>query len=115
MPALNVDLIFDAAIRIHLTIDRSLTVNFSENGIKIKFPTTRALAEFLKVPHYYVLPYFAMMEEDELVKRAERIGIFTTPKGTRKYLDTLWREYRNQGLSILGPEICRDIFEMGSK
>ena len=115
MPALNIDVIFDAAIRIHLLIERSVTINISTEAIKIKFPTTRALSEFLGVPHYYVLPYFAMMEEAKLVTRAERIGIFTTTAGTKKYLDVLSERYHDQGLSILGPDIYREIQNRASQ
>jgi len=83
MAALSVDILFDAAIRIQL-LERSITISFADNTIRVKFPTTRRLAEFLDVPHYYVLPYFAMMEQEELVTRAERIGILTTAKGSKK-------------------------------
>ncbi len=63
MAALSVDILFDAAIRIQLT-EQSISIAFAHDAIRIKFPTTRRLAEFLEVPHYYVLPYFAMMEEE---------------------------------------------------
>lgn len=115
MPALNIDVIFDAAIRIHLLMDRSVTVNISGEAIRIKFPTTRTLADFLGVPHYYVLPYFAMMEEGNLVTRAERIGIFTTTAGTKKYLDILSEKYHDQGLRVLGPDIFREMQKRASQ
>ncbi|KQC09318.1 MAG: hypothetical protein APR55_09330 [Methanolinea sp. SDB] len=111
MPALSIDLIFDAAIRIHLLIDGSITLNISGEAIRIKFPTTRALADLLGVPHYYVLPYFAMMEEGQLVTRAERIGIFTTTAGTKKYLNLLLEKYHDEGIRVLGPDMCRGILK----
>ncbi|HPJ73265.1 MAG TPA: hypothetical protein PLM96_06125 [Methanoregulaceae archaeon] len=114
MPALNIDLIFDAAIRIHLLIDGAITLNISGEDIRIKFPTTRALADFLGVPHYYVLPYFAMMEENQLVTRAERIGIFTTTAGTKKYLDLLLETYHDEGIRVLGADIFREIQKRAS-
>ena len=86
MAALSVDVLFDAAIRIQLA-ERAISITFTQDSIRIKFPTTRRLAEFLEVPHYYVLPYFAMMEQEELVTRAERVGILTTSKGSRKMID----------------------------
>ncbi len=64
MAALSVDVLFDAAVRIQLA-ERSISITFAQDTIRIKFPTTRRLAEFLEVPHYYVLPYFAMMEQEE--------------------------------------------------
>ena len=76
MVALSVDSLFDAAVRIQVE-ERSVSITFTRDAISIKFPTTRRLAEFLDVPHYYILPYFAMMEQEELVTRAERVGILS--------------------------------------
>lgn len=102
MAALSIDLLFTAAIRIFLEEERSITINCSLGEIRIKFPTTRRLAEFLQVPHYYVLPYFAMMEEMELVTRAERIGIFTTPNGTIKLVKMMCKDFRKEASEVMG-------------
>jgi Mn-dependent DtxR family transcriptional regulator len=103
MPALSIDVIFDAAVRIQLREDRFISINLSRDAIAIKFPTTRRLADFLGVPHYYVLPYFAMMEQDELVMRAERVGILMTEKGSRKHFDLLRSDvYRSEAEELLG-------------
>ena len=101
MAALSVDVLFDAAIRIQLA-ERSISITFAQDQIRIKFPTTRRLAEFLEVPHYYVLPYFAMMEQEELVTRAERVGILTTAKGSRKMIDLMRDKYPKETDDILG-------------
>jgi DNA-binding transcriptional regulator YhcF (GntR family) len=105
MPTLSVDAIFDAAIRIQLEEEKGLSLNFSEHQLSVKFPTTRRLAEFLNVPHYYVLPYFAMMEQDQLVTRAERVGIMTTMQGTKKIISMMNERYRPEAIALLGPEI----------
>ncbi len=104
MAVLSVDCLFDAAIRIQL-LERSITISFTDNTIRIKFPTTRRLAEFLDVPHYYILPYFAMMEQEELVTRAERVGILTTAKGSRKMIELMKEKYKSETSRILGQEI----------
>jgi DNA-binding transcriptional regulator YhcF (GntR family) len=108
MSALSVDILFDAAVRIQL-LERSITVTFSDNTIRMKFPTTRRLAEFLDVPHYYVLPYFAMMEQEGLVTRAERVGILTTAKGSKKMVDLMREKYRKESGEILGTAIFEEI------
>jgi DNA-binding transcriptional regulator YhcF (GntR family) len=110
MAALSVDVLFDAAVRIQL-LEHSITVSFADNTIRMKFPTTRRLAEFLDVPHYYVLPYFAMMEQEELVTRAERVGILTTAKGSRKMVDLMREKYAKESGEILG----RVVFEEMNK
>ncbi|MDD4138101.1 MAG: hypothetical protein PHT99_09465 [Methanoregula sp.] len=104
MAALSIDALFDAAIRIQV-MERSLSLTFTENSVRIKFPTTRRLAEFLDVPHYYILPYFAMMEEDALITRAERVGVLTTAKGSRKMLALIQESYMKEVAEILGQDI----------
>jgi len=106
MAALSIDCLFDTAVRIQIA-ERSVSITFTENSVRIKFPTTRRLAEFLSVPHYYILPYFTMMEEEELITRAERVGIMTTPKGSRKMLALMKTNHADEIADILG----RDIFE----
>ena len=104
MAALSVDVLFDAAIRIQLA-ERAISITFAQDAIRIKFPTTRRLAEFLEVPHYYVLPYFAMMEQEELVTRAERVGILTTSKGSRKMINLMREKYLQETEEILGTSV----------
>jgi Mn-dependent DtxR family transcriptional regulator len=110
MAALSVDVLFDAAIRIQLA-ERSISLTFVQNEIRIKFPTTRRLAEFLEVPHYYVLPYFAMMEQEELVTRAERVGILTTEKGSRKMINLMREKYLQETEDILGIPVFSEIIK----
>ncbi len=106
--ALSVDVLFDAAIRIQLA-ERSISITFSQDTLRIKFPTTRRLAEFLEVPHYYVLPYFASMEQEELVTRAERVGILTTAKGSRKMIEMMRDNYSKETNELLGLEIFKEL------
>ncbi len=104
MAALSIDALFDAAVRIQV-MEKSISLTFVENSVRIKVPTTRRLAEFLNVPHYYILPYFAMMEEEALITRAERVGILTTEKGSRKMLALMAEQYSGEIRDILGPAI----------
>ena len=109
MTSLSIDLIFESVLRIHLFEEKAISVTFTGSGIRIKLPTTRKLAEFLDVPHYYVLPYFAMMEQEALVTRAERVGIMTTPAGTERYLALMKERYPAEGVAILGPVIYAEL------
>ncbi|NLZ30657.1 MAG: hypothetical protein GX885_07950 [Methanomicrobiales archaeon] len=99
------DDIIDAAIRILLEEDRQMTISFSPGGIAIRFPTTRRLAEYLGIPHYYVLPQFGAMERDGLITRIERVGISTTPVGTELLLKLMTGHYQVRAEEILGEEI----------
>ena len=108
MTALSVDVLFDTAIRIQLA-ERAISITFTQDTLRIKFPTTRRLAEFLAVPHYYVLPYFASMEQEELVTRAERVGILTTAKGSRKMIEMMRDRYQKETIEILGLLIFEEL------
>ena len=108
MVALSVDSLFDAAVRIQVE-ERSVSITFTRDAISIKSPTTRRLAEFLEVPHYYILPYFAMMEQEELVTRAERVGILTTAQGSRKMIALMNAKYRQEIEAIIGQAIFSEL------
>lgn len=110
MVALSIETLFDAAVRIQI-MEGSVTLTFTKDTIRIKFPTTRRLAEYLEVPHYYVLPYFATMEQEELVTRAERVGILTTEKGTRMMIALMKTKYRNEMGEMIGPVIFKELLQ----
>ncbi|MDD2666296.1 MAG: hypothetical protein PHD13_02525 [Methanocellales archaeon] len=101
--------IFEAAVKIMLSVDKCITIHFTDGSIAIRFPTTRKLAEYLEVPHYYILPYFAMMEKDGLITRVERVGISTTLKGTLKLIKKMATEYREQTEELLGSELFTEL------
>lgn len=107
MSDLDLDVLLDAALRIVLTVDKSISLSFTEDAIHIKMPTTRRLADFLEVPHYYVLPLLGMMEKDELITRAERVGIHTTSKGSTLLVTLMNERYKEESEALLG----RTVFE----
>lgn len=109
MPSLSIEGLFESAVKIFLFEDSAINITFSKNGIHIRFPTTRRLAEYLEVPHYYILPYFAMMEEQELVTRAERVGILTTSKGTSKLIEVMQILHPEESSTILGHNIFEEL------
>ena len=102
MASLNYDEIFEAAAKIMLCIDQSITMHFTPNAVRIQLPTTRKLAEYLQMPHYYVLPYFATMEKEDIITRVERVGISTTKKGSKKLIEIMATKYKEETESILG-------------
>ena len=99
------DDIIDAAVRILLEEDRCVTIGFYPDGIAIRFPTTRKLAEHLGIPHYYVLPRFGEMERDGLIRRVERVGISTTAAGTERLLAVMAERHGALAEEVLGAEI----------
>ncbi|NLA38130.1 MAG: hypothetical protein GX882_01845 [Methanomicrobiales archaeon] len=101
------DEMLEAAIQILLKEDRQITISFSPGGISIRFPTTRKLADYLGIPHYYVLPRFGAMERDGLITRVERVGISTTVAGTKELLRLMAERYRERAEEILSKEVLQ--------
>jgi len=109
MADLSVDALFDAAVRIQL-LERSIVISFAaDNSLRIKFPITRRLAEFLGIPHYLVLRSFALLEQEDLVTKAEREGIVTTKKGSKKMIGLMRDNYRKETEGILGAAIIEEL------
>jgi len=111
MADLSVDALFDAAVRIQL-LERSIVISFAAgNTVSIKFPITRRLAEFLGIPHYLILRSFALMEQEDLVTKAEREGIVTTKKGSQKMIWLMQDTYRKETEGILGTAIFEELLK----
>ena len=104
MVTLDVPGILHAAATILIREDRRLSVEFRDSEIRIKFPTTRRLAQYLDVPHYYVLPFFSAMEENDLIRREERVGISTTTAGTSLFFSMLDDGLKGSAEDLLGRE-----------
>ena len=105
MSAPTLDATVDAMLALVLVEDRALGLEFTGNAFLIRLPTTRRIAERLGVPHYYVLPLIGALEADGLLSRAERVGIRTTPVGTRRFLERIDEGYRAAAEELLGPEV----------
>ena len=54
-----------------------------------------------------------MMEQEELVTRAERVGILTTAKGSRKMIELMQTKYPKETDEILGSVIFEGILKKG--
>ncbi len=52
-----------------------------------------------------------MMEEEELVTRAERVGIMTTVKGSRKMIDLMRVKYLQETEDIIGKPVFQEILK----
>ncbi|MBR1368039.1 hypothetical protein RJ53_00430 [Methanocalculus chunghsingensis] len=97
--------ILDAVIQILLGQEKRITISFSRNCTSINLPPTRRIAEYLEIPHYYILPLFASMERDGLITRVERVGISTTSKGTMIILTLIDENYQEMAQDILPQEM----------
>jgi DNA-binding FadR family transcriptional regulator len=105
MPAPPLDATVDAMLALVLVEDRVFGLEFTHGAFLVRLPTTRRIAERLGVPHYYVLPLIGVLEADGLLTRTERVGIRTTPAGTRRLFDLIDEGYRDEARALLGPEL----------
>lgn len=102
MVSLDIPTLFHAAAEILVREDQRISIQYLAQDVRIRFPTTRRLARYLKVPHYYVLPVFSMMEEKHLAEREERVGISTTGKGTLLFLEIIQESMPDEATALLG-------------
>lgn len=102
MASLDIPALFHAAAEVLIREDQRISVEYSPEEVRIRFPTTRRLARYLDVPHYYVLPVFSMMEDKHLVRREERVGISTTGAGTLLFLETVRDAMPDEATALLG-------------
>ncbi|HOV68348.1 MAG TPA: hypothetical protein PLI31_08310, partial [Methanoregulaceae archaeon] len=105
MPPPSTDSVIDAMLRILLVEERSLGLVITPEGVLIRLPTTRRIAERLDVPHYYVLPLIGALEADGDLTRAERVGIQTTPAGTRRLFARIETQYRAEAEVLIGRDL----------
>ena len=105
MPAPTLGATIDAMLALLFVEDGTLGLEFERDAVLIRLPTTRRIAEWLGVPHYYVLPLIGALEADGLLTRAERIGIRTTPQGTRRLFERIDGGYRSAAETLLGAEL----------
>lgn len=93
--------VFSCSKRIMLD-EGEIMMSVAAGEIRLKLPTTRKVAELLDVPHYYVLPFIASLEAGGFLTRQERVGIFTTTKGTQRFFAELTEEEKEKAAGIFG-------------
>lgn len=115
MATLDIPGIIQSAVEVTLLQEKNLSFQFTPTEIRMKFPTTRTLAKYLGVPHYYVLPIFAMMEEQHLVTREQRVGIWTTGEGSRLFFAALQKANTNAVQEILPDDLLNRLISAAER
>lgn len=104
MSAVSVDAVLSCA-RSLIFSGEELVLSVSPSGIRLKFPPTRRVAEALKIPHYYVLPVISALEEEGLLVKTERVGVFLTQSGIDRMFASLSDAERKRLFAICGPAV----------
>lgn len=102
MESPSIAIIIDTAVQIILVHEKAVTISCTPEEIRIKFPTSRLIGKALKLPHEYILDFYTLMEEEGLITREERIGVFTTGKGTTRIASVMRDQYPKESISLLG-------------
>ena len=105
----SIGIIFESVVEILLFEEKNVSITFSPNQIQIKLPPSRQIAEKLKIPHEYILDFYFLMEEEGLITRMKRIGIFTTQKGTERISSIMKKQYPSESAAILGEIILQTL------
>ena len=101
----------EVVLQIIFVEERRLALVIAPHRVLFMLPTTRRIAEQLGIPHYYVLPLIGTLEADGNLTRAERVGIRTTPAGTRRLFDRIGAQYRVEAEELLGPGLYAALVE----
>ncbi|EHQ36924.1 hypothetical protein [Methanoplanus limicola] len=106
MSDINSEVILNASAEI-IADKRTIQIKTEYKEIKLKLPTTREVAERLHVPHYYVLPALSGMEESGILTREERVGIWTTDKGTKILIRLMTEKFSEKCGEFINPDILK--------
>ena len=94
-----------SCVRALIFSDEEVVLSISRSGVRMKVPPTRRVAGALGVPHYSVLPVFAALEEEGVLVKQERVGVFLTQSGIVRMFSPLSDAEREHLLAVCGPEV----------
>lgn len=103
--------IFKKALWILLYRQKNLEFTIFPDSISLRLPVQRDLSQYCSVSKSGLTEVLHDMERQDLIKKEERVGIWTTPKGNRVVADVIERHYRTQATRLLGANMVHLILE----
>ncbi len=103
--------VFKAALRILLHDQKSLEVTISPDAITLHLPVLRDLSPRCSLSHSEMIKVLQGMERHALIRKKERIGIWTRPKGNRVIADPIDGYYKRQAARLLGEGVLLQFME----
>lgn len=107
MASLTPEVVLDTALWILLCEKKFLNVEFLPECIRVYLPSQRELAVHCSVSMTTMMLAIAGMELQDLIRKAERVGIWTTPQGNRMIADIIGRKYQKEVRAVLGPALTK--------
>jgi predicted transcriptional regulator len=102
MVSLTPQAILETALWIQLCDRKFLDVDFFPESIRFHLPTLHLLSFYSSVSPGDLLIILSDMENQELIKKEQRVGMWTTPQGNRIVADIIEKKYRKQARSLFG-------------
>ncbi len=103
--------IFKKALWILLYRQKNLEFTISSDSISLRLPVQRELSQYCSVSKSCLTDVLHNMERQDLIKKEERVGIWTTLKGNWVVADVIERHYRTQATQLLGANMVHLILE----
>lgn len=94
--------VFETALWIQICHKKIIDIEFSQGGTRLHFPAQRSLALQCAVSPGTMIAVLYEMENQGLIKKEERLGIWTTPWGNRVAADIIKRQYWKEARAIVG-------------
>jgi DNA-binding PadR family transcriptional regulator len=107
MDHLTPQIVLEIALRIQICDKKSLDIDFSPENIRIHLPPQRSLAFHCAVSEGNLLGVLYKMENQHLIKKEERIGIYTTPLGNQEIADLIEKKFRKEARALFGQKILQ--------
>ena len=107
MISLTPQTVFEAALWIQLCKIKSLEVKFLPENIQLHLPTLNLFSVYCTFPLEDLMVVLTVMENQHLVKKEQRIGMWTTPQGNRLVADIIEKQFRRQARALFGKTMLK--------
>ena len=107
MISLTPQTVFEAALWIQLCKTKSLEVKFLPENIQLHLPTLNLFSVYCTFPLEDLMVVLTVMENQHLVKKEQRIGMWTTPQGNRLVADIIEKQFRRQARALFGKTMLK--------
>jgi len=107
MASLTPQAVLETALWIQLCDRKSLDVDFFPEGIRFHLPSSHLLSLYCSASHGNMMEVLCDMENQQLIKKEQRVGMWTTPRGNRLVADIIEKRYRKQARALLGQKMLQ--------
>ena len=111
MASLTPQKVLETALWIQLCDRKSLDVDFFPGSIRFHLPTLHLLSLYCSAPHGDMVVVLGDMENQDLITKEQRVGIWTTPRGNWLVADIIKKRYQKQARALFGLKMLQLLLE----